>query len=65
MRRQFGPETAYKVAIEMDEQLHEALELFETADSLDELLQVAAEWNEEQLRQAALETEDEVTAVGN
>jgi len=55
MRREYGPEAAYKVAIERDEQLHEALALFGKAKSLQELLRVAAEWNEDQLRQAALE----------
>ncbi len=55
MRREYGPEAAYKVAIERDEQLHEALALFDKAKNLQELLKVAAEWNEDQLRQAALE----------
>jgi carboxyl-terminal processing protease len=65
MRRQFGPEAAYRVAIEADEQLHRALELFDKADSLEDLLRIAAEWNEEQLRQASLETKPEEAAVGN
>jgi carboxyl-terminal processing protease len=67
MRRQFGPETAYKVAIERDQQLHEALELFQKATTLPELLHLAAEWNEEHLRQTAAraEAEAEQAAVGN
>jgi carboxyl-terminal processing protease len=65
MRRQFGPLAAYQVAIERDEQLHEALSLFDRASSLEELLQMAAEWNEAQLQQAALEAEPETAPVGN
>jgi carboxyl-terminal processing protease len=65
MRRQFGPQAAYQVAIEEDVQLHEALALFDRADTLPKLLQYAAEWNEEQLRQAALEPKAEKAAVGN
>jgi carboxyl-terminal processing protease len=65
LRREFGPEAAYKVAIERDEQLHKALALFDEAKTLDQLLRVAAEWNENQLRQAALEAEMENAAVGN
>jgi len=64
-RRQQGPQAAYEVAIEADEQLHKALALFARADNLESLLQLAAEWNEEQMRQAALEAESEEAAVGN
>lgn len=65
-RRQAGPEAAYKVAIEADTQLHEALELFKDAKDLAELLALAEEWNAEQLRQlAAEETEIEEGAVSN
>ncbi|MFH1845684.1 MAG: S41 family peptidase [bacterium] len=65
MRRQQGPQAAYEVAIEADKQLHEALALFDRATSLEDLLQLAAEWNEEQLQQAVLEAEPEEAAVGN
>jgi len=54
-RRTKGPEAAYKVAIEADTQLHEALELFRKAKTLPELLALAEEWNEEQMRQLASE----------
>ncbi len=60
MRRQFGSEAAYKVHIEQDEQLHQALALFDRADSLQDLLRIAIEWNEQRLRQAALEAEPTV-----
>lgn len=65
MRRQFGPEAAYQVAIEKDKQLHEALALFKRADTLASLLELAAEWNEEHLRQAALDAATEEATVGN
>ncbi len=52
MRRGFGAQAAYKVAIEEDTQLHEALALFRQAKSLPALLKYAAEWNERQLQQA-------------
>jgi len=54
-RRTSGPEAAYKVAIEADTQLHEALELFREARTLPELLERAEQWNEEQMRQLAIE----------
>ena len=54
-RRQSGPEAAYKVAIEADTQLHEALDLFRKAKTLKELLALAEDWNAEQLRQLAVE----------
>jgi hypothetical protein len=66
MRRQYGPEAAYLVAIERDEQLEEALALFRQARSLEELLTIATEWNEAQLRQAAAEAKPETEVpVGN
>jgi hypothetical protein len=37
------------VAIEKDTQLHEALALFDEADSLQDLLAVAIAWNEEEM----------------
>lgn len=55
-RRMQGPEAAYKVAIEADTQLHEVLDLFRQAPTLPELLTMASEWNEEQMRQVAAET---------
>ena len=55
MRRGFGAQEAYKVAIEEDVQLRDALALFQRAKSLKDLLRLAAEWNEEQLRQAKAE----------
>jgi carboxyl-terminal processing protease len=56
-RRAHGPEAAYRVAIEADTQLHEALDLFKRARTLPELLALAAEWNEEHLAKVAAETE--------
>ena len=65
-RRQAGPEAAYKVALEADTQLHEALELFRKAHTLEELLAVAEEWNAEQMRQLAAEDiKQEDAAVKN
>ncbi len=55
MRREFGSEAAYKVAIERDEQLHRTLDLFKQADSLAGLLSLAEEWNAEQLSRAGEE----------
>lgn len=55
-RRQSGPEAAYKVAIEADTQLHEALTLFKKAHTLKELLALAEDWNDEQMKQLAAET---------
>ncbi len=54
-RRISGPTAAYKVAIEADSQLHEALELFNDAPSLGALLKSAAEWNEKQMEVLAAE----------
>jgi carboxyl-terminal processing protease len=54
-RRTRGQEAAYRVAIEADTQLHEALALFEKAHTLPELLELAEKWNEEQMRQVAAE----------
>jgi carboxyl-terminal processing protease len=54
-RRVHGPTAAYKVAIEADTQLHEALELFKKAHTLPELLALAEEWNEEQMSKLAAE----------
>ena len=54
-RRLHGPEAAYRVAIEADAQLHEALELFRKAKDLPGLLSLAEEWNAEQMRLLAVE----------
>jgi carboxyl-terminal processing protease len=66
LRRSYGPEAAYRVAIEADVQLHEALALFDKAHSLDELLALAERWNLEQMERLAAETrEQQAEAVGN
>jgi carboxyl-terminal processing protease len=52
LRRTQGSQAAYEVAIEKDTQLHEALALFEQARTLDDLLTLATEWNEEAMAQA-------------
>ncbi len=54
LRRAHGPQAAYQAAIEEDQQLNEAVALFRQARSLQDLLKLAAKWNEEQLRQAEL-----------
>ncbi len=58
-RRLHGPEAAYKVAIEADTQLHEALDLFRKAKNLPEMLGLAEEWNAEQMRLLAIEDAEE------
>ncbi|MEN8008580.1 MAG: S41 family peptidase [Candidatus Krumholzibacteriota bacterium] len=65
-RRLHGPEAAYKVAIEADTQLHEALDLFRKAKTLPDLLGLAEEWNAEQMRLLAVEdAEEKKEAVSN
>ena len=65
-RRLHGPTAAYKVAIEADTQLAEALELFRKASTLPELLSLAEEWNAQQMRQLAVEDADqEAGAISN
>ncbi len=65
-RRVDGATAAYKVAIEADTQLHEALELFEKYPTLDDLLKAAADWNEEQMKILASEkTASEEETVPN
>ena len=54
-RRVQGPQAAYQVALEADTQLHEVLDLFRKAHALPELLALAVEWNEEQMRQLAVD----------
>ncbi len=67
VRRLHGAEAAYRVAIERDTQLEEALELFERADTLDDLFALARAWNEEQMAKAradsAAEASDETVGV--
>jgi len=58
-RRVTGPEAAYRVAIEADTQLHEALALFAEGRTLAELLELAEKWNEEQMRQIVAEDQTE------
>jgi len=58
-RRVTGPEAAYRVAIEADTQLHEALALFAEGRTLAELLEMAEKWNEEQMRQIVAEDQTE------
>jgi carboxyl-terminal processing protease len=65
-RRVDGATAAYKVAIEADTQLHEALDLFKKAPTLEALLQAAADWNEEQMKVlASEESVDKEEAVSN
>ncbi len=65
-RRIHGPTAAYKVAIEADTQLHEALDLFRKAKSLPELLAKAEAWNEEQMNKiVAEEVPEESDTVRN
>jgi len=55
-RRTSSPEAAYKVAIEADTQLHEALELFREGETLAELLEIARKWNEKHMQELAAES---------
>jgi carboxyl-terminal processing protease len=67
-RRTTGPEAAYRVAIEADTQLHEALELFRQGDSLAELLEIAKEWNDKHMKELAEQKStalDETATVDN
>ncbi len=64
-RRVDGATAAYKVAIEADTQLHEALKLFEKHSTLKDLLKAAAEWNEEQMKVLASEKPKEEETVAN
>ena len=56
VRRVHGAQAAYKVAIEEDTQLHEALALFAKADDLAGLLDLAVAWNEEEMARAAADS---------
>ncbi len=64
-RRVEGPQAAYRVAIEADTQLKEALALFDKADTLADLLELAEQWNEEQKRQLAADTSENEETVSN
>lgn len=56
MRRAFGAQPAYRVAIEKDTQLHEALDLFKQARTLPALFARAAAWNEEAMAKAVADS---------
>lgn len=56
MRRAYGAQSAYEVAIEKDTQLHEALAIFRRARTLDDLFAQAAAWNEEAMARAAADS---------
>ena len=56
MRKLFGAQAAYEVAIEEDTQLHEALALFDQAADLPALLELAVAWNEEAMAKAVADS---------
>ncbi len=62
MRLEFGQEAAYKVAIEDDVQLQEALEFFSRARTTAELLDLAREWEAERVA-ADTDAESDTAAV--
>ncbi len=64
-RRQNGPQAAYEVAIEADVQLHHALDLFKKAHTLPELLDLAKEWNQEQLEKHLAATAADSVSVAD
>ena len=64
-RRISGATAAYKIAIEADTQLHEALKLFEDAPTLEALMKEAAEWNDRQMEILAAEKAAEAEEVSN
>ncbi len=67
-RRIGSPEAAYKVAIEADTQLHEALELFKEGKTLKDLLELARQWNEKHMQELAAEeslAEGETATIEN
>ena len=61
MRRAYGSEAAYKVAIEDDTQLLEVMKFFERARTLEDLLAIAEEWQAERLTR--VDAESEIEAV--
>jgi carboxyl-terminal processing protease len=56
MRKLYGAQAAFQVAIEEDTQLHEALDLFQKAKDLNDLLALAKAWNEEEMARAAADS---------
>jgi hypothetical protein len=69
MRKLFGAQAAYEVAIEEDTQLHEALALFDQAADMTALLELAVAWNEEAMAKAVADSiaaaAEETAAVGD
>jgi carboxyl-terminal processing protease len=61
VRRTGGAQAAYKVAIEKDTQLHEAIRIFGKGPGLPALFKYADEWNREHLEKAAADS----TAAAN
>ncbi len=60
MRRNYGPQAAYQVAIEDDLQLQETLDIFSRAQTREELLAIAAQWEADRVAQSEAETETAV-----
>jgi carboxyl-terminal processing protease len=56
VRRTRGSQAAYRVAIEKDNQLKEAVELFDHGPGLPALFKYAEAWNREQLEKAAADS---------
>jgi len=57
MRRNYGPQAAYQVAIEDDVQLQETLDIFERAQTRDDLLAIAKEWEAERVARTEAESD--------
>ncbi|MBU0741744.1 S41 family peptidase [bacterium] len=60
MRRNYGPQAAYQVAIEDDVQLLETLDIFKRARTTEDLLAIAAEWEAERVARSETEVETAV-----
>jgi hypothetical protein len=56
VRRKSGAQAAYKVAIEKDTQLHEAVRIFGKSPSLPAMFKYAEAWNREHLAKAAADS---------
>ncbi len=56
VRRKSGAQAAYKVAIEKDTQLHEAVKIFGKSPGLPAMFKYAEAWNREQLEKAAADS---------
>ncbi len=56
VRRTSGAQAAYKVAIEKDTQLHEAVKIFGKGPGLPAMFKYAEAWNREQLEKAAADS---------